>query len=84
MLDNCAQVQPGQNVLIVAAPDGLFGRLNLVDEQAVVWAQAGAQQGGANVAVLWVDMPVRPAVIWSEGKSRTARGLPTTQRQTSG
>jgi hypothetical protein len=71
LLDNCAQIQRGQNVLIVAAPDGLFGGLNLVDEQTVSWVQAGAQQRGANVAVLWVDMPVRPAVIWSEGKSRT-------------
>jgi hypothetical protein len=32
MLDCCAVVKPGQNVLILAAIDGLYGGRNLVDE----------------------------------------------------
>ena len=35
LLDTCAQIQPGQNVVIVAAVDGLHGGMNLVDEQTV-------------------------------------------------
>jgi len=35
LLDNCAQVQPGQHVLLLCAQDGLYGGRNLVDEQAI-------------------------------------------------
>ena len=71
MLDGCALLKPGQNVLILAANDGLYGGRNLVDEQAIGWIQAGVQARGAHPAVLWVDMPVRPNVIWPD--------IPTTE-----
>ena len=32
MLDNCALIRPGQEVLILAQIDGLYGGDNLVDE----------------------------------------------------
>jgi hypothetical protein len=68
LLDNCAQIQPGMNVLIVAAVDGLYGGANLVDEQAISWIQTMVQQRGANASVLWLDMPTRPASVWSNGR----------------
>ena len=37
MLDNCAKIKPGQEVLILAYIDGLYGGDNLVDEQAISW-----------------------------------------------
>ncbi len=66
MLEHCARIQPGQNVLIVAAPDGLHGGRNIVDETAIAWVQAAVQQRGAHPTVMWVDMPVRPNVIWPD------------------
>ena len=35
MLDNCAKVKSGMNVLIVAANDGLYGGINIVDQETV-------------------------------------------------
>lgn len=64
LLDNCACIEPGQHVLILAATDGLHGGRNLVDETAISWIQAGVQSRRAHPSVLWVDMPVRPNVIW--------------------
>jgi hypothetical protein len=60
MLDKCAQIQEGQEVLILAQIDGLYGGDNLVDEQAVSWIQAAVQSRGANASVLWIDEPDRP------------------------
>lgn len=57
LLDNCAQIQPGQQVLILAHVDGLYGGYNLVDEEAIAWMQAGVQQRGAHPTVVWVDEP---------------------------
>lgn len=57
MLDNCAKVQPGMEVLILAYTDGLYGGDNYCDEQAVNWIQAVAQAKGTNASVLWVDEP---------------------------
>ncbi len=68
MLENCAQMQPGQNVLIVAAYDGLYGGRNVVDEQAISWIQQAVQDRGAYPSVLWLDMPTRPASVWSNGR----------------
>lgn len=70
MLDNCACVQPGQHVLILAANDGLHGGRNMVDETTIAWIQAGVQARGAHPSVLWVDMPVRRNVIWPEFATR--------------
>jgi hypothetical protein len=66
MLDCCAVVKPGQNVLILAAVDGLHGGRNLVDEQTIEWIQSAVQARGAHPSVLWVDMPSRPKVIWPD------------------
>ncbi|NLE61493.1 MAG: hypothetical protein GX616_24340, partial [Planctomycetes bacterium] len=55
MVDHDAQVQPGQEVIILAHIDGLYGSDNLVDEQAVSWMQAVVQSRGANCSVLWID-----------------------------
>ena len=57
MLDNCAQIKAGQEVLILAQIDGLCGGINLVDEQAIAWIQAAVQHRGANASVLWIDEP---------------------------
>ena len=70
MLDNCARIEPGQHVLILAAADGLHGGRNIVDAQAISWIQAGVQQRGAHPSVLWVDMPVRRNVIWPDIPTR--------------
>ena len=71
LLDNCAQIQAGQHVLILAATDGLYGGWNIVDEQAISWIQAAVQQRGAHPSVLWVDMPVRRTVIWPDIPTRS-------------
>jgi hypothetical protein len=55
MVDYDAQVQPGQEVIILAHIDGLYGSDNWVDEQAVNWMQAVVQSRGANCSVLWID-----------------------------
>jgi len=65
LLDNCAQIKPGQNVLILCAIDGLHGGRNLVDEQAVSWIQTGIEQRRAHASVLWTNMPLHPEVYWS-------------------
>ena len=57
MLDNCARMQSGMEVLILAYMDGLYGGDNYCDEQAVNWIQAIAQAKGANASILWVDEP---------------------------
>lgn len=55
MVDECAQVKPGMEVVILAHTDGLYGSDNLVDEQAVGWMQAVVQSRGANCSILWID-----------------------------
>ena len=60
LLDNCACIKPGQQVLILAANDGLSGGPNLVDEAVIGWIQNGVQQRKAQASVLWVDLPSQP------------------------
>jgi hypothetical protein len=60
MLDSCARIQAGQEVLILAQIDGLYGGDNLVDEQAISWVQAAVQRRGANASILWIDEPAKP------------------------
>ncbi len=55
MVDHNAQIKPGMEVVILAHIDGLYGSNNLVDEQAVSWAQAVVQSRGANCSILWID-----------------------------
>jgi hypothetical protein len=59
MLDHCAKVQPGQEVLILAYIDGLYGGDNLVDREAVSWIQTFVGARGAHASVLWVDELVK-------------------------
>lgn len=68
MLDNAAQIEPGQQVVIVAARDGLYGGFNLVDECVIDWIEAAAAGRGADVSVVWMDVPARPTILWGEGK----------------
>jgi hypothetical protein len=60
MLEHCARIQPGQEVLILAHIDGLCGGDNLVDLEAISWIQTSVQKVGANASVLWIDEPARP------------------------
>lgn len=60
LLDHCAGIQAGQEVVLLAQIDGLYGGDNLVDETAISWIQAGIQQRGANATVLWIDEQARP------------------------
>ena len=39
-LDNCAEIKPNDEVVLVAQVDGLYGGDNLVDTQAIAWIQA--------------------------------------------
>ncbi len=55
MLDDCARLQRGQDVLIVADINGLYGGDSLVDQEAISWIQSAVQARGANASVLWLD-----------------------------
>ena len=63
LVDSCAEIKSGQQVLIVAASDGLTGGVNVVDEAAIAWIQAAVQQRGAFASVLWTDIP-SPIHAW--------------------
>lgn len=43
LLDHCAKIQAGQEVLLLAHVDGLYGGDNLVDEEAISWIQTAIQ-----------------------------------------
>jgi hypothetical protein len=57
LLDNCAKIKAGQEVLLLAHIDGLYGGDNIVDEQAVSWIQTAVQSRKANATILWIDEP---------------------------
>jgi hypothetical protein len=57
MLDNCAKMQPGMEVLILANIDGLNMGENWCDEQAVSWIQNMVQAKGGNGTIMWIDEP---------------------------
>jgi hypothetical protein len=57
LLDNCAEIKAGQEVVLAAHIDGLYGGDNLVDPQAIAWIQAAIQSRGANPSILWIDEP---------------------------
>lgn len=59
LLDHCAMIKPGQEVVLLAHIDGLYGSDNLVDEDAISWIQSGVHQRGANASVLWIDEPAK-------------------------
>ncbi len=60
LLDQCARIQPGQEVVLLAHIDGLHGGDNLVDHDAVSWIQSAVQRRGANASVLWIDEVMQP------------------------
>ena len=60
MLDNCAKVKPGHEVVILAEIEGLYGGDSFVDQEAIAWIQTAVQMRGANASVLWIDEPVKP------------------------
>jgi hypothetical protein len=60
LLDHCAKIQAGQEVLLLAHIDGLYGGDNLVDEKAISWIQTAIQLRGANASVLWIDEQAKP------------------------
>jgi hypothetical protein len=68
LVDNCAKIEAGQHVVVVAARDGLHGGFNLVDESAIEWVQAVTASRGADVSVLWVNVPLKPTVLWGDGR----------------
>jgi len=59
MLGYCANLQPGQEVLLLAQVDGLYGGDNLVDREAISWIQSAVQMRGAHASVLWIDEPAK-------------------------
>jgi hypothetical protein len=67
LVDNCAKVKPGMNVLVVAANDGLCGGINIVDRETVAWVHDAVVQRGADATVVWCDIPYRPLVLWGNG-----------------
>jgi hypothetical protein len=60
LLDVCTKIKRGQEVLILAQIDGLYGGDNLVDHEAISWIQSAVQVRGANASVLWIDEPAKP------------------------
>jgi hypothetical protein len=54
-----AKVQPGQEVLILAHVEGMYGSDNFVDQDAISWIQTAVQLKGANASVLWIDEPAK-------------------------
>lgn len=56
-LDNCADIKPGDEVVLAAHIDGVYGGDNLVHPQAIAWLQAAIQLRGANPSILWFDEP---------------------------
>jgi hypothetical protein len=55
LLDCCAKIMEGQNVLILAYRDGLYGGDNLIDERVILWLEACVKMRGARAYVLWAD-----------------------------
>ncbi len=55
LVDKCAEIKPGMEVLILAHKDGLYGGINLVDEEAVAWTASVVKSRGANCSILWID-----------------------------
>ena len=58
-LDNCAEIKPGQEVVLAAQIDGLYGGDNLIDPQVIAWLHAAIRMRGANPSILWIDEPAR-------------------------
>ena len=59
-LDNCVRVEAGQEILLLAHVDGLYGGDNVVDQDAIAWIQSGISARGAHPTVMWIDEPMKP------------------------
>jgi hypothetical protein len=59
LLDHCAKIKPGQEVVLLAHLDGLYGGDNLVDQEAISWIQSAIQLRGASASVLWINEPAK-------------------------
>ena len=59
LLDHCAKIRVGQEVVLLAHIDGLYGGDNLVDQEAISWIQTAIQLRGANASVLWINEPAK-------------------------
>lgn len=58
LIDNCAEIKPGMEVLLLAHRDGLAGTgPNIVDEEAVAWTTSMVEARGANCTVMWIEEP---------------------------
>jgi hypothetical protein len=57
LLNNCVEIKPGQEVVLLAHTDGLHGGVNLVDPRVISWLQAAIKYRGANASILWIDEP---------------------------
>ena len=57
LLDQAAKVKPGQEVVLIAHTDGLYGGDNLVDREAISWIQTAIQFRKASASILWIDEP---------------------------
>lgn len=60
LLEYGARIKPGQEVVLLAFIDGLYGGDNLVDQEAISWIQAAIKLRGANASILWIDEPAKP------------------------
>ena len=55
LLDDCAKIQPDQEVVLLAHVDGIYGGDNFVDQEAISWIQTAVQLRSANPTILWID-----------------------------
>src|SRR5262245_28081311 len=60
LLDNLARIKAGQEVLLMAHTDGLYGSDNLVDATAMDWLQTAILERGAIPSMLWINEPDKP------------------------
>ena len=63
LLDNCAQVKRDQRVIIVGAVDGLYGGVNLVEEEVLMWLHAGVLSRGGHPTVIWSEFNEGPGSL---------------------
>lgn len=66
LVDTCAQVTRGQDVLLLAHLDGLHGASeNLVEQRVIDWIHSAVVARGARCSVLWIDEHQNGIEPWS-------------------
>jgi hypothetical protein len=63
LLDNCAQVQRDQRIIIVGSFDGLSGGVNLVAEEVLMWLHAGVIARGGHSTIIWTEVNAKPGSL---------------------